>query len=240
MKNNNYAWVTLLATDNFCGGVKMLNDSLKKVNSPYPLWVIATNNLAQSSFDFLEQENISYKIFPYVSFFCDGDRNLKYWGDTVNQRHNTWWNCTLSKNYMFLFTEFEKVIFVDADVEFIENCDNYFEYPIPATFDIQWSEGMHGGLILIKPNIEDFFKCMEIGCEPGVVNDEMVWLRWFPDFKQYPDHFFPYEDYRCRDDALYHPEDVPHYKLNHWDGPKKPWFTNTRKKNIPYNSSEAL
>ena len=178
--------------------------------------------MAQSSFDFLEEENIPYRIFPYTSFFCDGDRNMKYWAGQVDQRENVWWNCTLSKNYMFLFTEYDKICFVDADVEFLENCDNYFDYPTPATFNIQWTEGMHGGMILITPNVEDYFKCMEIGCEPGIVNDEMVWWKWNPTFKEHPEHFFPAEDYCCSDDHIYNLQ--PNCKFIHWDGFDKPWF----------------
>ena len=222
---NNFCWITLLATDNFCGGVKMLNDSLKKVNTKYPLYVIATNNLSQESFDFLDNEKIPYKVFPYISFFCDGERNMRYWADLVDQRENVWWNCTMAKNYIFLFNQYQKVCFVDADVEFVKNCDHYFDYPTPASFDIRWADGIHGSMILVEPNLEDFFTCMNIACDIGIVNDEMVWYRWKPYFKQMTDHIFPIEDYYGTGDMELNPE-ATEYRLKHWDGFEKPWFKN--------------
>ena len=217
--NYKYCWVTLLGTDNFCGGVKMLRDSLQRVKSKYPLYVIATNNLSQSSFDFLEQENIPYRVFPYISFFCEGDRN-NIWDTSQEQQENCWWNCTFSKIYAFLFTEFEKIIFVDADLEFISNCDNYFDFPIPAAFCSPYSEGMRGGTMLLEPGEKYFFECLNIGSQQGVVNDEVIWWKWFPEFKQKPEHHFPEEDWCCTGEL----GTGFTQKLIHWDGFEKPWF----------------
>ena len=215
-----YAWITLLATDNFLPGVIMLNNSLKKVNTEYPLYVIATNNLAQKTFDALEKENILYKVYPYISFFCDGNRNLDFWKDVVDQRENVWWNCTFSKIYMFLFTEFEKICFVDADVEFLKNCDNYFSYPTPAAFCYPYSDGMPGGTMVITPSEKDFFKCLQIGSKLGIVNDEMIWYEWYPNFKNEPDHILPSEDFNYENNV----DNLNTAKLIHYDGQAKPWL----------------
>lgn len=211
-----YAWVTLLATDNFIQGAILLNNSLKKVNTKYPLFVIATNNLKKETLMLLEEENIPYRIFPYLSFFCDGDRNMKYWEGKVDQTENVWWNCTFSKIYMFLFTEFEKICFLDADIELIKNCDNYFDFPAPAAFCYPNSEGMAGGTIIVEPNIESYLQCLSIGVQEGVVNDEMIWHRWYPNFIYEKNHILPYEDF-CGDD-------INKCKLIHYDGPNKPWL----------------
>lgn len=212
----NYAWVTLLATDNFIQGVILLNNSLKKVKTKYPLLVIATNNLKKETFLLLEKEGISYKVFPYISFFCDGDRNMRFWAGKVDQTENVWWNCTFSKIYMFLFTDFEKVCFLDADIEMIKNCDYYFNFPTPAAFCYPNSVGMAGGTIVITPNVNSYLQCLSIGGQEGIVNDEMLWYEWYPNFINEKDHMLPYEDF-CHNELNTH-------RLLHYDGQNKPWM----------------
>lgn len=212
---NKFAWLTLLATDNFLPGVIILNNSLKKVNSKYPLIIITTNNLAKDTFNKLEEENIQYRVFPYVSFFCTGDRNAKFWGNNFN-KENVWWDCTLAKNYMFLFLEYDKVCFLDADITILNNCDDYFAYPVPAAFTDEHTDGMRGGVILVNPSIKDYLKCMEIGVKEGVVNDEMVWCKWQPDFRdKMLDHHFPQWDLS---------ENNKFRKVFHDDGFNKAWL----------------
>jgi glycogenin glucosyltransferase len=217
-----YTWTTLLATDNFVDGVIMLNNSLKKVQSKYDLLVMATNNLSQVTFDKLNNENIQYKLVPYLSFFATSSRNLPLWGhNIIDPREGTWWDCTLSKINMFLLTEYDRVCFLDADLEFLENCDHYFEYPTPSGYAFRWTEGMHGSIILIQPNIEDFLKCLSIGLRDGIVNDEMVWWYWNPSFKAQQNHHFPI------DDIFLNLENIPRVdnrKILHHDGFDKPWL----------------
>ena len=215
----NYIWVTLLATDNFVQGVLNLNNSLKNVQSKYNLIVIATNNLSEDTFNILKQEQIQYRVFPYVSFFCNEGRNRKYWTNPEDGNRNTWWDCTLAKNYMFLFTEYDKVCYLDADLEFLENCDEYFDFPTPSAFAAPHSEGMNGGVILIRPNIDHYFQCMNIAMQFGIINDEMVWWKWKPKFKtEMLNHHFPICDMYVASSG----EDKR--KILHHDGFDKPWL----------------
>lgn len=214
--NNNYAWVTLVATDNFAQGAIILAKSLKKVKSKYPLYIIATNNLSPTSFALFEENNIPYRVFPYMSFYCNGERNQNYYKDIVDQNKNARWNCTICKLYMFLFSDFDKVCYLDADIEFIQNCDYYFNYPHFSAFKPPISEEIvpWGGTIVIEPNEHDFIRGLKISSQLGVVNDEMIWDLMHPQFKYDSRYYLPFEDFSV--------------KFHHHDGPIKPWMENCK------------
>lgn len=117
---------------------------------------------------------------------------------------------------MFLFTEFKKVCFLDADIEVIKNCDYYFNFPTPAAFCYPHSEGMAGGTIVIEPDVNSYLQCLAIGVKEGIVNDEMIWYEWYPNFVNEPTHILPYSDFCC--------DSSNSNKLLHYDGMNKPWL----------------
>lgn len=106
-----YCWTTLLGTDDFLGEVFCLYCSLKKVNSIYPLVVIAVDSLSEETINQLKESGIDYRIFHDYSFQIEGN----------------YYNCTLNKFHAFNLTDYDKVFFVDADIVFLKNMDFVFE-----------------------------------------------------------------------------------------------------------------
>lgn len=131
---NNYCWTTLLSTDNFLLGVLGLAFSLQKVQTDYPLIVLAANNLSQATFNILDKYNISYVKYPPLTFNKDD-----YYG------------CTINKFYAWKLTDFDKVCFIDADTVVMTNIDFFFSFQ-PFSSCVDNDGRVFGALFLLKPN----------------------------------------------------------------------------------------
>ena len=59
---NNYRYITLLSDDSYIFGVILLQESLKKVNTQYPLEVLVTSNVSKPVLNILEQLNLTYYV----------------------------------------------------------------------------------------------------------------------------------------------------------------------------------
>jgi hypothetical protein len=61
---NNYAYISLLSSENYLKGILTLNYSLKLTNTKYPLVVLITENVAENKkiLKIFEQEQIAFKI----------------------------------------------------------------------------------------------------------------------------------------------------------------------------------
>jgi hypothetical protein len=51
---NNYSYITLLSDDSYIFGVILLQESMKKVNTKYPLEVLVTPNVSRAVLVMLE------------------------------------------------------------------------------------------------------------------------------------------------------------------------------------------
>lgn len=84
--------------------------SLQKVNSKYPLIVIATDDISIKTLKILQEAGIQYKIVKHYDF-------------TKEVGH---YKCTINKFYAFELKEYDKVCFIDADSFVIQNIDFIF------------------------------------------------------------------------------------------------------------------
>ncbi len=57
----NYSYISLLTNDTYIYGILLLNESLKKVKSKYPLNILITEDVSEASREILNQFNISYQ-----------------------------------------------------------------------------------------------------------------------------------------------------------------------------------
>lgn len=136
---NNYCWTTLLGTDDFIWGVIGLNLSLQKVQTEYPLIVLALNTLSKETFKILDQNNIKYVRIPDAGF-----------------NRGEYYDCTRNKFWAWMLTDFDKVCFIDADSVVIQNIDFFFNFT-PFSSCVDGEGRVFGALFLLKPN-QDFVR----------------------------------------------------------------------------------
>lgn len=160
----NYSYITLLTSDSYVYGVMMLNESLKQVNSQYPLLVLITNNVSLASKEILNQLNISYKDVETISIADEiYQHNL-----SIDPVTAPLWKDSFTKFQMFKLIEYDKLIFLDADILVLKNLDNLFELPhMTAAVDGEyfnlWPDSPHfnSGFMVIEPSVELFNNLIE-------------------------------------------------------------------------------
>lgn len=225
-----YAWITLIATNDFIPGAINLNKSLKKVKSKYPLLVIATNNIIKENLDLLESFGIEYRRFPYLSFVGDAPIEGKSWSLVEGDGDYRYWHCTMSKFYTFTFVDYDKVAFVDADILFRKNCDSYFtDYELPAAYIQPWDvteHVIHGSIWVVKPSYETFWEAIRIGTDNHFQEDQSVLHTLYKDFYLWNEkHHLPQEDVWTKDTET-------RQRILHYDGPVKYWMDENENKRV--------
>lgn len=182
MLSKNYAYATLATTKSFLHGAHLLDYSLKRVQSKYPLIIMVTENLQEYL-----TEDCNYKIIPYYKF----DNPEKRYVDTIN------------KLQCFTLTEFDRVFFIDADVFVIENLDEIFD-----KYDCEFLSGIRpfsmsegdgksfcGDRALYTPNPELFSQIVNNPHLMQFADDEQVLQVIYKDiFDRYEKFDFPYSE----------------------------------------------
>ena len=201
----NYSYMTLLSDDSYIFGIILLNKSLKEVNSAYPLEVLVTSNVSKPVLNILEQLNLKY----YVVEPLKSDEITQY-NSQIDSSFAVTWHLCMTKFELFKMTQFDKIIYLDADIMVIKNLDHLFEYPHLTSaldgeyFDL-WPEYPHlnAGIIVIKPDEEEYNKLIDFyknkayqtWDRPGCLADQEVLNMFYEDWPNRPElHLNKYYD----------------------------------------------
>lgn len=117
----NYCYMTLITQDKYIKGANLLNERLKIINSQYKLIALITPNINASQLD------MDYQIIE----------------DELE-------NDYLKKFYCLNYSEFDKIIFLDADLIILNNIDYIFnEF---NNCSVGWTYRIEENLDHIQPN----------------------------------------------------------------------------------------
>jgi len=111
------AFVSILTTDSYLPGILVLNDSLKSVGSKFPLDVLLTPNISSHVLDALNKNSIIHHVLPSEIH------------NPTNVSTDHRWFPTYSKLAIFNQTQYQKIVYLDADMLVLRNIDELFEYP---------------------------------------------------------------------------------------------------------------
>lgn len=144
------AYITYLSTNDYLDGVLVLNESLKKVNAGYPLYCFVCGAVSQKSIDAVKGAGIAV-INGKPMELPDTIKN--------NAGYTEQWNNTLDKLQIFNLTKFDKLIYLDADMEIKKNIDHLFDRP-HLTFPIDGyglthnfkNSSLCSGMFVFEPN----------------------------------------------------------------------------------------
>lgn len=145
----NKVFISILTTDDYLPGLLVLHYSLKHVRSKYPLHVLLTPNISKKTVDILSKNSI---IFSTLSQKIDNPTNVDV--------HHRWFP-TYSKLTIFDQTQYEKIVYLDADMLVLRNIDELFECAhmsatnagsmLPRKKD-QRHLNLNSGLIVVEPS----------------------------------------------------------------------------------------
>lgn len=113
----NRVYLTLLTNVQYLEGCLTLWYALKRVDSKYPLVVMYTESLGAEALEELEKR----KIYHFKVEHLEAGRYFE-----EDTRFNECW----TKLQMFSMTEFERIVFLDADMAVVQNMDELFDIPL--------------------------------------------------------------------------------------------------------------
>lgn len=116
-----YSFVTLLTTSSYLPGVLVLNESLRRTKTRFPLTVLATENLSAATISILDKRGITVltgfsQLHPSPkSFFINKKSGFEHYSNTFSKLH------------VFGLTQFDKIVYLDCDILILENIDELFD-----------------------------------------------------------------------------------------------------------------
>jgi glycogenin len=236
---NNFSYITVLSTDSYVEGVIVLHRSLMQSGTTYPFLVLTTPNLADRTFQLLNHHGIVYRPIPPIVL------------DTALPSHQARWQATYSKLQIFNQIQFDKLVYLDADMLVYHNLDDLFSQPHMAAVNAggqlpeyaSWTE-FNSGLMVIEPSwqlYEDMLaKLPELYLPAG--GDQDFLNAYYPDWPHQPekhlDHSYNiFHEHVDRYQQLYGYElnggkrkgdwssaDRKAIKVIHFVGERKPWL----------------
>lgn len=162
----NYSYVTLLTNDSYVYGVALLVESMERVKTQYPLHVLITKDVSAASREVLDQMGLTYQLIDIIDtpdFIYQ--HNLLYSAETAAVWKHCW-----TKFQIFDLTQFDKIVFLDADIMVLKNLDHLFNLPhMTAALDGEyfglWQGWPHfnSGCVVIEPSHKIYEDILEFG-----------------------------------------------------------------------------
>lgn len=214
----NYTYVTLATTERYLDGAEFLYQSLKNVGSVYPLLVLVTDNVPTDIIERKKNNGINYLTIPY--YFFNKIDNVEY---DLSLNYYDRYKDTINKFQCFNLIEYDKIIFLDADLFLYDNIDFLFDieidFPFIPSYDLKTLK-VDGASFIIKPDKNIFPSLLKKEKFIYAGNDEEATITILPDYiKIDPETLQP----RIIDPIIllenYH---IPKYAL-HLPGEKKYW-----------------
>ena len=231
-----YAYVTLVTTNNYVPGIVILYESLKRVKSEYPLICLYNKDISEENIARLKEIGIELRLVDDIGF----PKQIIEHNNATNPDLGEVWKSTLTKCRVFEMTEFDKVIFCDADLLVLKNLDHCFELPhMTAALDGEymnlWPSAPHfnSGFFVVEPKAGELQKILDFAAsghiEPVIVNqaisDQDVLNWYFRDWPNQPEkHLNKYYNIFPPHTPAYYAQDVlDNAYFVHFVG-MKPWY----------------
>jgi glycogenin glucosyltransferase len=141
----NCSYVSLLTTDRYVPGARVLHHSLK-TRSQYPFLLLITPNISEPARQELARSGIRYAVVHPIA----NPTGVK-WGHR--------WFYNYSKLHIFGLLGLDKIVFLDADMLVTQNIDDLFQRPHMSAVNAggllpekkSWIQ-FNGGLLVVEPS----------------------------------------------------------------------------------------
>ncbi len=171
METSTNAWCTLVMLgNNYSCGAAVVAKSLRLVDTKYPILCMVTNDVTDDCVEFLRSQFDAVITVPLITHKCIPMRSQKQ-----RQIYSPWIHASFTKLNVLnpeLFP-YNKVIFLDADCYFTDNCDDLFDLPAMSfTFSSPWVQPYISGRNRVIPN--PYFHERELAHGEPVSHDDIV------------------------------------------------------------------
>ncbi|GAA6057135.1 hypothetical protein JCM3770_004839 [Rhodotorula araucariae] len=224
-----FAFATLVTSDQYLPGALVTLHSLLDVERAGPLerdWTtVALTTPATVGYDTLQALTKAFDVVVGVeSIVTQSWEELRLLG-----RRDL--AATLTKLHLFRLTQYEKVVFLDADTLVLRPLSHLFALPhrLAAAPDQGWPDAFNSGVLVATPSLETFDALMDMmrsrgtwdGGDQGLLNDFFPdWHRLSFTYNVTPSAYYTYAPAYKR-----HGQDVA---VLHFIGADKPWYRGSR------------
>lgn len=249
------SYVSILTTDSYLFGALTLWKSLMSTDPKYPFHLLITPNLSDDTKMLLDKSGINcITIDPIKNPILKNKNDRRYYN--------------YSKLNMWNMVEFEKIVYLDADMVVLHNIDELFDKPnMSSTNSGGWLPDKKGwkqlnsGLIVLEPSniiFEDMKKKVGVIEKEKGKGDQAFIHQYYEDWptknklhlphiynvfdchlKGYKKHFGYYMDLKVKKDNSNY--DEKRVKIIHFIGQQKPWhiIDEIKKKENPDDEWDA-
>ena len=220
----NMAYCTLLSSEDYLDAVLVLYQSLQAVKAQYPLFVIVTEQVANN-------RNILL-ILNSAGILYDVVKTLSYSDQTKQGNENGTVLNTASKIQIFTMKQWDKLVYLDADILILKNLDHLFKYPDGAMLKYHDDENGFTALFVIEPaqhskkELEYYYSLLQhMECFDGdLLGNLWFMVRHDKNYQISPNHL-SYFINRELDDNIY---------AVHYCNVEKPWLNrNSERFSVP-------
>lgn len=222
-----YAYVSVITNWKYMRGLSVMLRTLNKTNPQYPVYVVVPDNKESLFYDTVEQMGANLIKREPLSF--DTNNEVPYWNETMFKLH------------IFSLTEFDKLLYLDADMIIQKNIDHLFACPSLSAVAAGQSQNptwtnINSGLLVFEPDLTTYRKLLD-ALEPTIkekqakgqgYGDQDVLYQVFPEWKDQPEYHLD-ESYNamlfCLPDiaAAYHIKSLDDIYVLHYVATDKIW-----------------
>lgn len=158
---HNYAYTTLLGSDDYLIPVLGLYHSWELSQSKYEMIVMVMDTVSPSTIETLFTNNIPFRVFPNLQ--SNANLYIEQGGRVSMNQNDLFQIMMMNKFYMFDLKEYDKVCYLDGDMIILQNIDFVFNYRAPAGKILQYEPPamVAGEIILINPKDSDIETILE-------------------------------------------------------------------------------
>ncbi len=194
-----YAYVTVLSSNDYINGVVVLDKSLKLLNSKYLLYCIVTPDISAENKEVLRRLSIpTIEKDQIAPPGADNEHAAKIITNLDGPQDGMlWWHKAMVKLSIFDLTQFNKIVYLDADMIVKQNIDELFDKPhMSAVRDCTSLSGrsfgdaqgsFNSGLLVIVPNHEEFENILDFlnhfDPKGKLIHDQWILQEYFNNWK---------------------------------------------------------
>lgn len=241
--SSNHAYVTLVANKDYLPGLMAMYLSLKRTGTAIPLYALLPNTLIES--EPLAIANLKHNGINILEY----DHSIiipQQLVDKNAQQGDHRFSHTFDKLLVFGLTQFDKIVFVDADIYILHSLDHLFDLPhmsamvagrsFPGNED--WTD-LTSGIMTIVPQqgIVSQFEALipRVIEEKGACGDQDILQVYYSDWSRHPEldmgekygiiaGYATYYEKRLGYHYTNAIEDPKAVAIIHYAGEKKPWM----------------
>ena len=154
--SNHVAMVTLLTDDSFLPGVQVLVFTFKKYHPNVEVVVLVTPDVTKTTKFILKRSGVKVRKVENIPM-PKNPPNI----DVERETNPNWSSCGLTKLRIWGLSEYERVIYIDADCAILSSLDYLFSLPLgtlgfAAAPDIFPPDCFNAGVLVVRPDSSVF------------------------------------------------------------------------------------